>query len=162
MKKKYIPHPIDTSDVKLSKDLEELLELVAKNVHEVWSFNRMNEGWVYGEERNTEKKTTPCLVEYDELPEVEKDYDRNTALETIKTILKLGYRISKDKKDVFIFRNGRVLYKVVGDLFDYKNGHIYVLKANGEVKKEITNLDQKYLLFQVARAAQYEEIFPHS
>ena len=45
---------------------------------------------MYGEERNTELKTTPCLVEYEELPEFERDFDRNTAMETIKLLLKLG------------------------------------------------------------------------
>jgi hypothetical protein len=34
-------------------------------------------------------------VPYAELTEEEKEYDRNTALETLKLILKLGYRISK-------------------------------------------------------------------
>ncbi|MCR5162371.1 MAG: hypothetical protein K6C06_11425, partial [Lachnospiraceae bacterium] len=39
--------------------------------------------------------TTPCLVPYDELPEREKDYDRMTAMETLKLIIKLGYEIKK-------------------------------------------------------------------
>ena len=41
------------------------------------------------------RKTTPLLIPYDELPESEKEYDRNTALETLKLILKMGYRIEK-------------------------------------------------------------------
>ena len=36
----------------------------------------------------------PCLAPYDQLPEKEKDYDRATAGETLKAILKLGYRIT--------------------------------------------------------------------
>jgi len=32
-------------------------------------------------------------VPYDELPESEKEYDRVTAIGTLKAILKLGYRI---------------------------------------------------------------------
>jgi ryanodine receptor 2 len=36
-------------------------------------------------------------VPYSELPEAEKEYDRITALETLKTIIKLGYRIEKDR-----------------------------------------------------------------
>ena len=41
------------------------------------------------------EKTTPLLVPYAELSESEKEYDRNTALETLKLIVKLGYEIKK-------------------------------------------------------------------
>ena len=92
---KYNPKPVNTSDVKLSEDLLALTELIAENVHDTWSLSRMNEGWVYGEVKDSIKKTTPCLVPYNELPEEEKEYDRKTALETLKLIVKLGYNIKK-------------------------------------------------------------------
>ena len=92
---KYEPKPVDTSDVQIPEELVELTEQIAKNVHEVWASGRMEEGWVYGATRDDAKKETPCLVSYEELPEIEKDYDRNTAMGTIKLILKLGYKISK-------------------------------------------------------------------
>lgn len=89
----YEPKPVDTGDVILPESLAELTERIAENVHEVWAASRMSEGWTLGPERNTEKKTTPCLVPYAELPEEEKAYDRNTAMQTLKLIVKLGYRI---------------------------------------------------------------------
>ena len=92
---KYIPKPVDTSDVSLTNDMLELTELIAKNVHEVWAKQRIEEGWTYGPAKNSELKTTPCLVPYEELSESEKDYDRNTALETLKLVSKLGYKIEK-------------------------------------------------------------------
>lgn len=91
----YKPNPIDTKDVTLPSELLDLTEQIAENVHEVWAKNRINEGWSYGEVRDDSKKQTPCLVPYAELPEIEKAYDRNTAFETIKLIIKLGYKISK-------------------------------------------------------------------
>ena len=94
-KTKYIPKPVDTSDVSLTSDMLELTELIAKNVHEVWAKQRIEEGWTYGPVKNSELKTTPCLVPYEELSEREKDYDRNTALETLKLVSKLGYNIEK-------------------------------------------------------------------
>lgn len=93
----YLPKPIDTSDIQLSEDLLLLTEQIAANVHEVWGAGRVAEGWSYGEVKNVEEKKTPCLVPYDELPESEKDFDRNTAMETLKLIVKLGYKISKEK-----------------------------------------------------------------
>ncbi len=95
MKKEYKPQPLDTADVELGEELEELIEQMAKNVHEVWAQTRMNQGWVYGEERNDALKHHPCLVAYEELPESEREYDRNTALETLKLICKLGFKITK-------------------------------------------------------------------
>ena len=91
----YKPKPVDTSKVVLPKDLNALVEIIAKNVHEVWSEERIKEGWTYGPVRDDIKKTTPCLVPYEELPENEKEYDRKTAFETLKLVVKLGYKIEK-------------------------------------------------------------------
>lgn len=95
-KNNYTPHPIDTKGVELPKELTVLAEDIAKNVHEVWSVGRMNDGWTYGEKRNDTEKKHPCLVPYEELSEEEKQYDRNTSIETIKLILKLGFKITRD------------------------------------------------------------------
>lgn len=92
----YIPNPIDTSNIILDEEILKLADLLAKNTHEIWSRNRIEEGWTYGAERNDEKKTTPCLVSYEELPENEKKYDIDTSLETLKLIKKLGYNIEKE------------------------------------------------------------------
>lgn len=91
----YNPKPINTEDVRLSEDILELCEEIAKNTHEVWSANRMADGWIYGEKRDDEKKLHPCLVPYEELSESEKQYDRDTSIETLKLIIKLGYKIVK-------------------------------------------------------------------
>ena len=93
--KNYIPQPIDTTDVKLPEDLESLVEQMSKNVHEIWAETRISQGWTFGEKRNDDLKTHPCLVPYEELPEEEKAYDRNTSIGTLKLIMKLGFRICK-------------------------------------------------------------------
>ena len=93
--KTYTPQPIDTKDVVLPEELEQLVEEMSKNVHEVWADTRIQQGWTYGEQRNDELKTHPCLIPYEELPEEEKEYDRNTSIGTLKLIMKLGFRITK-------------------------------------------------------------------
>jgi ryanodine receptor 2 len=96
MKEKFImykPNPIDTSKVSLDKNLLELTEKIAENVHDIWALGRMNEGWTYGPKRDDVNKHHPCLVPYEELSDGEKEYDRNTALETLKMISALGYKI---------------------------------------------------------------------
>lgn len=89
----YTPSPIDTSDIELPNELSPLLEAMAKNVHEVWAQTRIVQGWHYGSERNDAEKLHPMLVPYDDLPEEEKVYDRNTSQETLRLILKLGFKI---------------------------------------------------------------------
>ena len=91
----YTPSPIDTSDIVLTKELEELTEEMARNVHDVWAAGRLNDGWTYGPTRDDQAKTNPCLVDYSNLPESEKAYDRDTAIQTLKLILKLGWTIEK-------------------------------------------------------------------
>ena len=91
----YIPRPIDCSVETIPKELECLVEEMAKNVHEIWAKKRMDQGWTYGKERNDKLKEHPCLVPYEELPEEERVYDRNTAIGTLNLILKEGFKISK-------------------------------------------------------------------
>ena len=91
----YQPHPKKVDGIVLPPELLALTEQIAENVHEVWAAARMAEGWTYGPVRDDAKRQTPCLVPYADLPEEEKAYDRNTAMQTLKLIVKLGYKITK-------------------------------------------------------------------
>lgn len=95
MKTTYTPNPINTTNVVLPAELEALTEKIAENVHDVWAAGRIADGWTYGPERNDAEKKHPCLVPYSELTDSEKAYDRNTAFETLKLIVALGYKIEK-------------------------------------------------------------------
>lgn len=95
---KYKPEPIDTSDTALSSELIELTELLSKNTHDNWALARMRNGWTYGPHRNDEKKETPCLVPYEDLPDSEKEYDRILTVNLLKAIEKLGFSITKKEK----------------------------------------------------------------
>jgi len=91
----YKPEPITTQGVELSAELLGLTEKIAENVHDVWAMGRINDGWKYGPVRNDEKKEHPCLVPYSKLSETEREYDRNTAMETLKLIQLLGFKIER-------------------------------------------------------------------
>lgn len=92
----YKPNPIDTSDIQLDREIVELSEFLAKNTHEVWAATRIRDGWTLGEVRDDAKKQHPCLIPYEELTETEREYDRNTSQETLRVIMKLGYKIVKE------------------------------------------------------------------
>ena len=92
-KKNYVPHPADTSDVELPESLAPYLEAMAENVHETWAKGRLDAGWKYGQIRDEKNKRHPCLVPYSDLTESEKDYDRHTAISTLKFVCKMGFKI---------------------------------------------------------------------
>lgn len=96
----YTPSPVDISDVVLPKELDALVESIAKNVHDVWAQGRISDGWKYGKQRDDKNKLHPCLVPYEELPEGEKEYDRKTAVGTLKLIIKLGFKIDSNNSEI--------------------------------------------------------------
>ena len=94
----YEPKPIVTSHVELTPEVLQLTERLAENAHDVWAAKRLEEGWTLGPTKDGDKKQTPLLVPYAELPESEKQYDRDLSLSTLKAILALGYRITAPTK----------------------------------------------------------------
>ena len=91
----YEPHPLNLEAVPLTDDLQELQEAIAENAHEVWAAARKAEGWTYGPVRNDALKQHPDLIPYSALPDSEKEYDRLMAVNTIKLVKKLGWKIVK-------------------------------------------------------------------
>lgn len=91
----YEPYPIHLDDITLDENLSELQEAIAENAHEIWAKARTDQGWTYGPERNDQKKETPDMVPYCNLPESEKLYDREMAMQTLKLVKKLGFEIRK-------------------------------------------------------------------
>lgn len=129
--KTYTPKPIDLSDVELTEDLNELREAIAENAHEIWAENRQSEGWTYGPQRDDKLKQTPDMVPYSQLPEGEKEYDREMAMKTIKLLKKLGYDLIK--------REETELYKVLKQR---------ILNANEEFKcRRCGNVIYKHQIF---------------
>ena len=93
----YDPKPIETAGVTLDADVLELTEQLAKHAHDIWGVQRIKDGWKFGAKRDDAKKEHPCLIAYEELPDSEKTYDRNAAMQTLKALIALGYRIDKTK-----------------------------------------------------------------
>lgn len=96
--KTYTPKPIDVSDVVLGAEFDDLREAIAENAHEVWAMERQAQGWTYGPQRDDVQKQTPCMVPYSQLPDSEKTFDRDMAMNTIKLLKKLGYDLIKREK----------------------------------------------------------------
>ena len=90
----YQPAPLDTTAVTLPPEVVALTGLLARNAHDVGARQRLRDGWTWGPQRDDARKQHPALVPYEELSESEREYDRQVAMETVKTIVVLGYRIA--------------------------------------------------------------------
>jgi len=95
-RKDYRPRPILIDGIAVGDELTGLVEALARNAHDVWAIQRLADGWTFGKERNDKTKKHPCLVDYDDLPESEKAYDRNVVLSTVRAIIALGFTVSKN------------------------------------------------------------------
>ena len=124
--KTYTPKPIDLSDIELSNDLNDLREAIAENAHDVWAVERQAQGWTYGPTRDDARKQTPCMVAYSQLPDSEKIFDRDMAMQTLKLVKKLGYDIIK-REETALYKE--LLKRIRGAKLDIqcpecaRNGH---------------------------------------
>lgn len=93
----FVPQPVDTAGITLPPYIESIRDKLAENIHEVWAMNKISSGWCYGEIRDDMMKKHPCLTSFERLPLAEKKYDTTLALQTLKTVMALGYHITVDK-----------------------------------------------------------------
>ncbi len=69
------------------------IERMAEIEHERWCRERAAAGWTYGQTRDDRRKTTPYLVEWSELADDVKDYDRNAVRALPELLTYAGFEI---------------------------------------------------------------------
>ncbi|HSH93466.1 MAG TPA: TRAFs-binding domain-containing protein, partial [Roseimicrobium sp.] len=97
-----------------------LSELFAENTHAVWARDRVAEGWHWGPFRDDIKKEHPSLIPYADLSDSEKQLDRNAALETVKTLISLGYH-REGSEDAIALGGGDLEDKAQAVIKQFKN-----------------------------------------
>lgn len=55
--------------------LDKNCEVNSEETHNSWLKEKESDGWIYGEEKDPDKRTHPCMVPYDDLPENQKFKD---------------------------------------------------------------------------------------
>lgn len=89
----YQPKPLDTSAVKIEEDIVKLSALLAENAHDTWANKVIAKGWRYGPEPDDRRKIHPRLLPFKELAADKQRSYRTASLDTIKSLLAMGYRI---------------------------------------------------------------------
>ncbi|KAF7261042.1 hypothetical protein EG68_01789 [Paragonimus skrjabini miyazakii] len=95
----YKPQPLDLSQIVLSKRLESLVNQLAENTHNMWARDRISLGWTYGFREDHAQKRSPHLVPFNEVDPIIKHSNRETAIETVKTLLAYGYSLNQVSTD---------------------------------------------------------------
>lgn len=88
------------TQVTLPDPIMQTRDLLAGNIHEVWSKNKIDAGFSFAEQRNDTLKHNPCLCPFDQLSEGDSRYDYDMALDTLKTLVALGYQIGSRDDDL--------------------------------------------------------------
>ena len=96
----YKPAPLDLSAIELTQKMEELVDLLSENTHNLWAKERIGQGWTYGLNEDSECKRSPHLLPYTYVDEAIKIANRNTASETVRTLLVYGYILDPPTGDV--------------------------------------------------------------
>jgi len=79
--------PVLNKTPKLFRFTKDEIEILAEMEHLRWNKQKYLAGWSYGKKKDAVNKTHPCLVEWKNLPEEEKDKDRS-AVREIPQLLK--------------------------------------------------------------------------
>ncbi|TNN17701.1 Ryanodine receptor isoform 2 [Schistosoma japonicum] len=89
----YKPQPLDLTQVRLSVRLEVLVDQLAENTHNMWARDRIALGWTYGFVEDHSQKRSPHLVPFSEVDPIIQQSNKDTAIETVKTLLVYGYTL---------------------------------------------------------------------
>lgn len=89
----YKPAPLDLSAITLTPKLEELVDQLAENTHNLWAKERIQQGWTYGLNEDPDMFRSPHLVPYAKVDDAIKKANRDTASETVRTLLVYGYNL---------------------------------------------------------------------
>lgn len=81
-------------DVIIETHIEQHLENMAELEHDLWCEERQSQGWKHGSPRDNARKIHPLLIPYMELPENEKDKDRNQVRNYPGIVAGAGLRIT--------------------------------------------------------------------
>ena len=60
----YKPAPLDLSAIELSQKMEELVDLLSENTHNLWAKERIGQGWTYGLNEDPDCRRSPHLLPY--------------------------------------------------------------------------------------------------
>lgn len=88
-------HKVADREIKLISFSDDEVELMAEMEHGRWNAERLLEGWTWGDKKDVDKKISPYLVSWSELPEDVKEWDRATVRKIPEFLAKVSLEIRR-------------------------------------------------------------------
>ena len=86
----------DTEKLAFSEqDPQDEVTLMARMEHESWCLRKQDQGWRIGPEKDSDRKTNPSLVNWDELPESEKEKNKAYIRDLPRLLARAGFQIDR-------------------------------------------------------------------
>ena len=82
----YAPQDIKNSAINGVKAIITDPDITQEDIHNKWMEFKKKDGWVYGKEKDSNKKTHPCMIAYEKLPEPQRKKD-DLFIAVVKTLL---------------------------------------------------------------------------
>ena len=86
---------VKTHNPRLIHFSEPEIEKMAEREHARWLAERISEGWTYGKTKDVDRKISPSLVPWSEVPADVKDYDHEAVSAFPALLAKIGYEIQR-------------------------------------------------------------------
>ena len=95
-KLKAIGCHMGTEGIAVREFTAEELEIMSIMEHDRWVKDRAASGWVFGEIKDVQKRTSPYMVPWERLEEDIREYDREAVRNMIAVLDRIGIKVIRD------------------------------------------------------------------
>ena len=140
--------------VRILKFSQEDTDDLAMYEHNEWWDEKLGKGWKYNDKKNVDEKKSPCLIEWDDLDEGSKEYDRDTIKNIPQLLDNIGLKIIRSRLRALTYKMNQ-FYKY-GKLDSDSSGEIEFKNLDDHI--QFSNFKQASHLLNILKEKGYEVV----